>query len=414
MCVWTEDTDAIRFGEKPLEIVYRNKIIDEYLRSNRRLGLAGIKGQGKTFLLKVKRKQYQGTNEETNDKNDPVTPIICFPKDIMVDTLNSSVGTMNAGSKFIGIDASLHRELESFNIWMQLWQISIAVCIVNSKEFKGFFPEKELKALNGVSKSLLKISNESGRPSIIFQNLLRLKRKNFMLVIQDTFVWMQLLSKLNCAAYFFIDKVDQAFSEEITRIVQSRKTIYSSRISYWQYAQFSLAGAAYELFSNVNTHIKVFYTIRHEALVNCHFISLNTARNIEAYITELVYTRDDIYDMFFLYVANEDDKNLAIPMEKNSNPEKAFFGIDRIQHVYVANANEKIFSFLYRHSLRRPYDIMKICHELYLKNPQRLNAAIIRHTINDISNKVLEMYLSEMQPFTTLSTKNIKKTTRLY
>lgn len=409
MCVWTEDADAIRFGEKPLEIVYRNNRIDEYLRSNRKFGLAGIKGQGKTFLLKVKRQQYQGANEESYDKADSAPPIICFPKDIMVDTLNSSVGTMGAGDHFIGIDSSLHRELQSFNIWMQLWQISIAVCIVSAKEFKNLFTEKELKSLNGISRSLLDISNINGRPSIIFQDLLRLKRKDFMLIIRDTSIWMQLLTKLNCAAYFFIDKVDQAFSEEISRMVQNGKTVYSNHFSYWQYAQFSLAGAAYELFSNVNTHIKVFYTIRHEALVDCHFISLNTARNIEAYITELVYTRDDILEMFSLYVENEDDKNLALPLEKKSNPEKAFFGIDRIQHAYVANANEKVFAFLYRHSLRRPYDVMKICRELYLKNPHKLTPTIIRHTVNDISNKVLEIYLSEMQPFTTFSTKNIKK-----
>lgn len=409
MCVWTEDADSIRFGEKPLEIVYRNPIINGYLRSNRRLGLAGTKGQGKTFLLKVKRQQYQGKKEEGNGKGEAGPPIICFPKDAMVDTLYSSIAIMGTGDTFISIDSSLRRELKEFDIWKQLWKISIAVCIVGAKEFSGLFSKKELNALNNISKSLLDISNEDGRPSIIFQNLLRLKYKNFKLIIQDTPIWIQLLTKLNCAAYFFIDKVDQAFSEEITRIALDGDCLYSRNASYWQYAQFSLAGAAYELFSSVNTHVKVFFTIRHEALVDCHRLSHNLARNIESFVSELVYTKEDIFEMFSLYVENENDDNLAIPQEKRSNPERAFLGIDRIQHAYVANANEKVFAFLYRHSLRRPYDVMKICHELYLKNPRKLTATIIRHTVNDISNKVLDTYLSEMEPFTIFSTKNIRR-----
>ncbi len=59
MCVWTEDADVIRWDEKRLCMVFENQRIKDYLRSNRKLGIAGTKGQGKTFLIKVKRARYQ-------------------------------------------------------------------------------------------------------------------------------------------------------------------------------------------------------------------------------------------------------------------------------------------------------------------------------------------------------------------
>ena len=49
MCVWTEDADVIRFGEKSLNIVYKNQVIKDFLGSNRIFGISGTKGQGKTF-----------------------------------------------------------------------------------------------------------------------------------------------------------------------------------------------------------------------------------------------------------------------------------------------------------------------------------------------------------------------------
>lgn len=402
VCVWREDADSIRFEEDALDIVYQNPIIREYLHSNRKLGIAGTKGQGKTFLLKVKRKGYQGSSSDGSS-------VVCFPKNLMVDTLDSSISIMGTSKDNFVINHSLKKQLKNFNVWVQLWKLSIAICIIGSDEFKHLFSDKDYQILNKLSQQLIEVENVNVRPSIIFFRLLKLDYNDFMLVMQDAALFMQLLDKINCAIYFFIDKVDQAFSEEIYKIAQAGSTVYSKNSSYWQYAQYSLAAAAYEIFSNVNSHIKVFYTIRHEALIDTHRIAPNTARNIEAFISELVYTQDDIFEMFSIYVVNEKKENLSVPREKHSNPEKAFFGFDKIKHAYVADTNESIFAYLYRHSLRRPYDVMKICRELYLKNPCRLNVTIVRHTINDISNKVLKTYLSEMEPFIVCKPKDIDR-----
>ena len=55
MCVWIEDADVLSADSESLKIVFRNAIVDQYLSpKNERLGIAAIKGQGKTFLIKVK------------------------------------------------------------------------------------------------------------------------------------------------------------------------------------------------------------------------------------------------------------------------------------------------------------------------------------------------------------------------
>ena len=72
MCVWIEDADGILMNEKALDIVYQNNRIREFLNSRKTLGISGIKGQGKTFLLKVKRSEAE--------KTDSIENIECFSR----------------------------------------------------------------------------------------------------------------------------------------------------------------------------------------------------------------------------------------------------------------------------------------------------------------------------------------------
>lgn len=404
MCVWTEDADVIRFGEKSLKIVYKNQVIKDFLKSNRIFGISGTKGQGKTFLLKVKRSIFQG---KTEDEEDGESCITCFPMNMMTDTLDSAITTSGLNNNSFIINKSLNSFLKDYKVWVQMWKVSIAVTIIASKEFSHLYTDNDFKHINKISKSLLSLSNTKSRPCLIFSHLLNLNIKDFTIIMQDTNYFVHLLDKINSAVYIFIDKVEQAFSTEIEKYTLHKNTIYQQNISYWQFAQYSLADAAYQLFSSVNTHIKVFYTIRHEALLNASHLAPNTCQNIESYLRELVYTKEDIFEMFKIYIENEDDENLCFPDERYTNPEKAFFGLDTITHAYVADTDEKIFSYLYRHSLRRPRDVMAICRALYLNNPKKLTLQIIRHTINDISNSVLKKYLQEVTPFITCNDKEI-------
>lgn len=320
MCVWTEDADVIRFGEKSLNIVYKNQVIKDFLGSNRIFGISGTKGQGKTFLLKVKRSNFQGKIEEEEDESCPIT---CLPMNMMTDTLDNAITNQSLNNKDFIVNKSLNSFLKDYKVWVQMWKISIAVTIITSKNFSHLYTDKDYKYLNRISKNLLSLSNPKSRPCIVFSHLFDLNIKDFTIILQDANYFIHLLDKINSAVYIFIDKVEQAFSADIEKYASQKKTIYQQNISYWQYAQYSLADASYQLFT-FNTHIKVFYTIRHEALLDASDLTPNTCQNIQSYLRELVYTQEDIFEMFKIYIENEDDKNLCVPNERYNNPEKAF------------------------------------------------------------------------------------------
>ena len=366
--------------------------------------LEGSISQGKTFLLKVKRSHFQGKTDADDN-----TDITCFPRDMMTDTLDSAIITPAINNHDSMVNKSLSVFLKDYQIWVQMWKLSIAVTIINSKEFSHLYNNNDFKALNKISSNLLAMDNKRSRPCIVFSSLLNMNIRDLSIVIQDTNHFIHLLDKINSAVYIFIDKIEQAFSAEIDRYASEKKTVYQRSISYWQYAQYSLADAAYQLFSSVNSHIKVFYTIRHEALLGSYLLTPNTCQNIESYLTEIVYSQSDIFELFKLYIKNEEEENLAFPKEKETDPEKAFFGLNTISHAYVDNTDEKIFDYLYRHSLRRPRDVMAICRALYLYDPKKLNIQIIRHIINDKSNSVLNNYLQEVTPFITFNRKDVKR-----
>lgn len=111
MCIWIPDADGIAMNDRSLGILYTNKRIDDFLNSKKVLGVSGIKGQGKTFLLKVKR------------ANSEKSAVECFPKNSMVDQLDNSTK----------INPSLINYLEDYTIWVSIWKVAIAMTIINSE-----------------------------------------------------------------------------------------------------------------------------------------------------------------------------------------------------------------------------------------------------------------------------------------
>lgn len=374
MCVWIEDADAIEITDKSLKVVYHNERVKRFINSSKMLGISGIKGQGKTFLLKVKR------NMATTDN------VLCFPQNSMVDQLDGS----------IQINSSISKYLEDYTKWVCLWKIAIAVTIIKYSDFK-FDLEKLRKNTPKGIQDLIDIDNRNYKPSIYFDYLLRMNRDTLNKTISNTTVLLNMLQDIHSAVYIFIDKTDQAFSIDIHRICGDSNMSRGPRnASYWQYCQYALANAAYDLF-NVNNHVKVYYSIRQEALIDTSKLAPNLKRNIEAYIVNLEYNKKDLKHMFDIYVQNEDNNNLNSSEFKTSNPIRAFLGIDTIKNVHVSK-NEDAFDYIYRHSLKRPSDMMKICKNLSFDNKE-LDISKIRSTVNECAGEILSMYIDELSPF---------------
>lgn len=379
MCVWVEDADKLEHSSKELKIVYYNRTVKSYLNStSSSLGLAGVKGQGKTFLIKVKRNSLEKNKS-----------IICFPRNKMVDTIDSS----------IEIDRSLFKYLRDYNIWVNLWKYAICCSILS---FRSIAEEDDLSAFQPSqnTKNIIKL-NKNSEPSLIMSILLSKNIQELEGLIYEVGKLIILIRGLNRSICFFIDKLDQGFSEYAKNFnAESVMPLRSRNASFWQYAQYSLAEAAYDIY-NVNQHIKVFFTIRHEALIDAELLNKDKARNINAFITKLEYSKADLKEMYDLYIKNEAKENLVSSQDKGSMPSKAFIGLETIPHGYVENINENVFDYIFRHTFKRPYDMMKICHALYLATPNKnaLTEKELRQIVNQEASDLLDQYLQELSIF---------------
>jgi len=376
MCVWVEDADGLNVDSKELNIVYYNKIVKNYF--SKCLGLAGVKGQGKTFLIKVKRKKVE---------NDP--SVVCFPKSQMVDTIDSS----------FSIDKSLFNYLCDYNVWVNLWKFSICGTILTSKEFRHLFDTSRLK---DITIKLLQVSNKRSEPTFLLKLLLDYNIHDLQVVLSDTSKLLDNIKDLHQSVCAFIDKLDQGFSQYAKNFnIDSRMPLRSRNASFWQYAQYSLAESAYDIYTNTNHHIKVFFTIRQEALIDSELINKDKARNVNSFIATLEYSKEDLKQMYDLYICNETEDNLFSKTYADTEPSKAFLGMEIIRHGYVQSIKENVFDYIYRHTFKRPYDMMKICKALYLSfdSKKQLTSRGIRHIVNTESNKLLEQYLQELSIF---------------
>lgn len=378
MCVWVEDADKLQVDSSELEIVYINRKVKEFLNSRDCLGIAGTKGQGKTFLLKVKRKKAESQY------------IPCFPLNIPVDTVDSA----------LHIDDSLYKLLADYSSWVSLWKV--AICIPMIKYVANTFYDELLfvpEGLNANTQSLFSIKNKHYQPSVILTAILGMNIANVLLILKDTSLLLSTLASINKSLFVFIDKIDQGFSRYAQNFNSDSIMPKRSRnASIWQYAQFSLAEAAYDIFALGTHHIKIFFSIRHEALIDIEKLNKDKARNILAYISILEYSKNDLEEMYNLYIKNEHDSNLIYKEYKLEEPSLAFLGIQHIDHGYVANQKEKVFDYIYRHTLKRPYDIMKICRALFMKGKE-ISVQDIRHVINHEGTTLLEMYIHELSNF---------------
>lgn len=389
MCVWHPEADSLRFDSEALNIVFRNPCITSYLSSSRALGIAGIKGQGKTFLIKAKRKSLGAS-------------YILMPKDsVMIDTLDADIRLPKSKMKF----------LSSYTNWVSLWKTAIIITIIQNPTIYKDISNTLINQFSSYTKNILQTDNFDNRPSVVFYSLIKSDIKSLNRIFLDIPLLLQALSYIHTPIAIFIDKTDQAFSHHIYEILgNTDPTVGARNASIWQYSQLSLANAAYDIFSSTNQHIKVYYTIRQEALLDAEDIAPNVYRNFSAYITTVEYSKQDLYNMFALYIRHESDANLTIPLLKKTNPEKAFVGFDVLQHGYVEDENlksEGLFNYMYRHSMARASDIQQICRDLYLKDVSTLDENMIKHYINESSRKIVKQYMAELNPISLVSKESV-------
>lgn len=388
MCKWIVDADQLDSSDFSKTILYRNALVDSYVFDERKFGIGAPKGLGKTFLLKSKRIESQSKG------------ILCLPIDTMLDVMDK-----------VTFEDSLHKYMLDYSNWVDIWKAAICISIIKNvfkcdesgresvsellRDSNTFFADiYNSDLINSTCQIVNKILN-SHRSAV---RALQIQIPDFIAVVK----------KCRRPIHIFIDKTDQALRDQIQHIAGASGMSHGpSNSSCWLYGQLALAEASYLLFTQ-NAHIKVYYSIRSEALVGAEGVT-DLFLQVNSYITRLKYDHDELRRMFVHYIAIEDDKWLVDPHTRFDNPDNAFIGQSIIQHGYVRNRSneyvqELFFDYMYRHTLKRPRDIMHICYRLcYAHIGDTENGEsrvrVIRHIVNQESRLLLQSYWREMTPF---------------
>ena len=316
---WATDAIQIDIADLP-HVIFRNDLIDDFLRLKNKYFLAATKGLGKTLLLTYKRFLLGESGAESSQ------PITMVPEgrpylDLM-DELRQ-------------LPSNYEKPLSSLSNTKRFWSAALRVSAISyHADMIVESDEEELKKFPSTIRNWLQ--GEKIEPTVVFKELTGLSLSNLNQLINNTENFLaKKMRSIHGPTYFFIDKVDQAMS------MLSREA--------WIHVQAGLIEAAWDMM-NSNRHVKIFATIRQEAFSNYRS---DIKTNLYGATTNLQYSEEDLADML---------DNLAACYEGNPKFNQ-FVGFNVVKHP-KRPAPEDCYQFVRRHSFGRPRDLVLIASEV--------------------------------------------------
>ncbi|ASA77754.1 hypothetical protein CDI07_05410 [Thermococcus sp. 5-4] len=383
---WINDADRINTSIIE-EYIYETPVVKKFKDSDDYYLISGTKGTGKTLLLKLKRHKFQTEHRD----------YLIIPENIELDH-PTGVGTFSQSDiKF----------LSQINVWATLWKISIYSSII-----KYHIKSRPDSGLLRDAKNI--IEKYPVVYEIIFENAflnpgefisaylqkvgLRGKKEFYGIINSDLLTNMRSLisTYIRSGCAIFIDKTDEFLIEHLIRGTNDRGTDLTFgmlSISVWYAIQGGLILAVREI-TTQNHHIKIFVGIRKEVIDSYRGQSY---QQIQGMTLNIKYDLDDLRRIFIKNILLEDRDNLVEPNSKD--PIEGFFGTSKIETLpYV---EEDIFMYIYRHTLKRPRDIITIGRRLSELGPEkRKSPKKIREVVNSTAAEIIEReFLNQVYPF---------------
>lgn len=327
-------TDAQFAGPISPHDIHQTQDIRKFLKRDNEMHfiLVASKGMGKTLLMRLKREQLQAMGSGV------------------------TIVPHNSETDYVSLPSSpeknLATSLEDQAYWTALWQTSIMVSVIlNSKlsaevvgrqrmakeiETYGLPPE----IAQDLDEALGEGSISRRKPSEILDTLLQQSKGRFERFRQTglaklTFVFRDVISSA-CAV--FIDSLDQEL-----------ETKFPQNLEIWRTGQLGLMRAAWEL-NRINSHVKVFVTIRQEAFAS---FTDPIKSNLAGSAIIIKYSDEDLR------------KILEVVIRTNDGPYTIdqFFGFKEIYNHYI-DSQEEIFSYLKRHTIGVPRWLVSLGYEI--------------------------------------------------
>lgn len=384
MCVWSIEADIFDFDNSEImDLVYCNQDVDRFMEAKDSMGIAACKGMGKTFLLKAKRLEMM------KDKS-----FLTLPKDNIVDV-----------SGTIAIESMQINFLSSYTNWVSLWISCIAIYLLSLDNFSDIIDEQDKQELPDCVRTLLEKKN-TGIFNVLHRVLFLKSKEKLNEVIHASTLLFDYIQRIQQQVAIFVDKLEEPFNRGYYSIPGSTASAQGRyNASIWSYSQLAFSEAVYTLYSGRH-HIKIFYSIRKEALFHGEQISTEYSK-LRSRIVRLKYSQEELYNMFCLYISKEEKSELSCPELAETNPIKALVGMDTIVH-RSGSSEESVWNYIYRHTFQRPRDIMEMCEAIHRhivreksteNTTETQKVRSLRRWVNEISKMECMSYLSFLEPF---------------
>lgn len=318
---WETDSSQIDIEELP-RLVFRNRLVDQFLNGRNCYFLSGTKGLGKTMLLSYKRHLLAQHTAGSGSADG----LCLIPHDGAYLDLMSSMRT---------VSEQFESSLADLAVTRRFWSTALRVSAIS--HHSGLIgAEDQLKVREFPARFQGWLRGTRVAPSVVFSELtsMTISQVNQLVTRGESFL-DEKLRAIRSATCFFIDKVDQAVQER-------------SRAA-WISIQAGLIEAAWEIM-NANRHVRIYASIRQEAFANYHSA---VKANIVGSTLVLKYSDRELKSML---------DGLTSCYEDNSGF-LDFVGLRVIKHA-ARPLPEDAFRFLRRHTFGRPRDFVAIARQL--------------------------------------------------
>ena len=164
--------------------------------------------------------------------------------------------------------------------------------------------------------------------------------------------------------------------------------------SFWHLAQYGIAAAAREL-SHINTHVKIYVSIRKEVLQGI-IGDTYFGQQLRSKSLIVSYTDNDLLEIIHKNITHSDAEDLADP--RSNDPVSAFFGpLSRVTHPTTGD-EEEVLGFWLRHTLGRPRDVVSIGKAIASIPPANRSERKVREAVRWEAKTLATAYFAEMAP----------------
>ncbi|MBK6619388.1 MAG: hypothetical protein IPG32_00345 [Saprospirales bacterium] len=337
---WDFSAENFSPDDNAEKYIYKNGKIERYLevgKHEHNFFLSGSKGLGKTLLITFKAYRYWKLLNTIEEREKGGQRIKLNVNDL-VESLSFSFSTFSHSDI---------KRFSEFRIWEQFWRFCLNYIILKKAELP-------------IPTEVSKLVNEDSSLSTICGELI-MKRDKLHQILELNNLLRPGITAIKSSVTLFVDRLDHElddflFDPEYLKLEGENGQLNPATLM-WMNAQLGLISAIFSINSS-NKHIKIFATVRSEALLHrpnsLHLNFLNS-------LTELQYSKEEVKQIFLNNIELMKTRDLVDPNAES--PIRKFLGFEKMPHPRARDEHknrrvEDAFDFIYRHSFGRPREIV--------------------------------------------------------